>query len=123
MRNLPALFFLYLKDFPDDAKKTQSEIEFLRQTPFFAFSKEQEKKAVNFNKNYYFFRKHNKFYIKLTVLKIFLEKFDLNFENSLKKLLENLEKKQENIRLSDIYKGNIYKRHENLISVLKDLKK
>lgn len=58
LRNLPALFFLYLKDFSDDVKKTQSEIEFLRQTPFFAFSKEQEKKAVNFElliKNYFFF--------------------------------------------------------------------
>lgn len=58
----------------------------------------------------------------MAVLKIFLEKMDINFENSLKKLLEDLEKKQENIRISAIYKGNIFKRHENLISVLTDLK-
>jgi len=48
IKNIWCLVSLYLNDFSEEAHKTQSEFEFLRQTPFFPFTKEQEIKAVTF---------------------------------------------------------------------------
>jgi len=46
IKNVYPMIFLYLKDFSDEKMKSIKEIEFLRQTPFFPLSKEQEIRAV-----------------------------------------------------------------------------
>jgi len=60
------------------------------------------------------------FFFKLHILKIFVEKFELDFEKSIKKLKENLENNFEKFNIQNAYKANIYKRHENLLKALNE---
>lgn len=44
------MFFLYNNDFSELSIKTATQLEFIKQTPFFPYTLEQEKNAVENNK-------------------------------------------------------------------------